>query len=125
VNEGVPPAKRLGLRPGEVVLPPDVVELDALRVSDMGLLVVLEHARSSGIVPFREAHWSDDGTALYLPQRLRLVSEEANRQYDRDSLPTSVVNIPKTLDHLARNGFLEVEHDPNGYTVRPGLRLAE
>ena len=107
------------------MIPPDVVELDALRVSDMGMLVVVLHAWSSGVVPFREARWSDDGTALYLPKRVRLVSDEANRQYDRDSLPTSVVDIPKTLEHLARNGFLEVERDPNGWTVKLGPRLRE
>jgi hypothetical protein len=46
----------------------------------MGTLVL--HAWSSGRVPFREARWSDDGTALYLPKRLKLVSDEANRIYD-------------------------------------------
>lgn len=122
-NEGMPPAKRLCLRSGEVVLPPDVVELDALRVSDIGLLVVVVHAWSSGRVPFRGATWSDDGTALYVPKRLQLVSEEANRTYTHEARPTTLVDVARTLEHLARNDFLEVERDAAGWTVRLGPRL--
>jgi hypothetical protein len=76
-----------------------------------------------GAVPFREARWSDDGTALYLPKRLQLVSEEANRTYDHEGIPTSFVDVARTLEHLARNDFLEVERDATGWTVRLGPRL--
>ena len=54
---------------------------------------------------------------------VRFASDELNRTYDREGLPTSVVDIPRTLEHLARNGFLEVERDPAGWTVRLGARL--
>ena len=107
----------------EVVLPPAAVELDALRVSYIGLLVVVLHGWSSGRVPFRDARWSDDGMALYLPKRLQLVSEEANRTYDHDGHPTFLVDVARTLEHLARNDFLEVERDASGWTVRLGPRL--
>jgi hypothetical protein len=33
-------------------------------------------------------------------------------------MPTSVVNVSRTLDHLAHNGFRAVERDPAGWTVR-------
>lgn len=122
-NEGVPPARRLGLKAGEVVLPPDVVELDSLHVADVGVLVVVLHGWTSGRVPFREAHWSDDGTTLRLPKRVRFAGDELNRTYGRDGLPTNVVDIPRTLEHLARNGFLEIERDSAGWTVRLGPRL--
>jgi hypothetical protein len=122
-NQGVPPARRLGLLRGEVALPAEVVELDTLRVSDMGLLVVVLHAWSSGQVPFRGARWSDDGTALYLPKRLQLVSQEANRTYGHDGLPTSLVDLARSLEHLAANDFLAVERDAQGWTVRRGPRL--
>ena len=122
-NEGVPPAKRLGLRSGEIVLPPEAVELDALRVSDIGLLVVVLHGWSSGRVPLRDARWSADGTALYLPKRVQLVSDEANRTYDHDGHPTFLVDVARSLEHLALNDFLTVERDTQGRTVRLGPRL--
>jgi hypothetical protein len=31
--------------------------------------------------------------------------------------------VSRTLDHLARNGFLEVDRDPKGWRVRLGPRL--
>ncbi|HEX2345395.1 MAG TPA: hypothetical protein VHI12_02310 [Gaiellaceae bacterium] len=75
----------------------------------------------------RRRRWADDGSALVLPKRLQLVSDEANRTYDpATSMSVSLVDIPTTLEHLARNGFLEVERDPRGSTVvRLGPLLRE
>jgi len=55
---------------------------------------------------------------------VRFASDELNRTYDREGLPTSVVDIPRTLEHLARNGFLEVERDPAGWTGGSALACA-
>ena len=97
-NEGVPPAKRLGLRSGEVVLDADVFTLGTLHLGDVGVLAGIVHAWSSGVVPFKDARWSDAGTALLGPKRLELLDRELNRAYDGDGLPTSMVNLDRTLD---------------------------
>ena len=85
--------------------------------------MVVLHGWSSGRVPFRDARWSDDGTALYLPKRVQLMSAAANRTYDRDGHPTTLVDVARTLEHLSRTGFLEVERGHEGRTVRLGPRL--
>jgi hypothetical protein len=59
-----------------------------------------------------------------VPKQLRLRSDELNRSYGRDGLPTSLVDIRTTLEHLARNLFLVVERDASGWTIRLGPRLA-
>ena len=122
-SEGVPPQRRLGLRAGEILLPPDVVDLGTLRVFDVGVLVHVIHGWTSGVVPFRDARWSDDGSALLLPQRIQLVSEVANRMYDSDGLRVAAVNLGNVLQHLDANDFLQVERDPGGWTIRLGPRM--
>lgn len=123
-NAGVPPRQRLGLLDGEVLLPPAAFTLGSLHVGDIGLLSLIVHAWSSGDASvFVGGRWSDDGTALLTPKRLQLRDPAANRTYNLDGLPTAIVDLARTLDHLTKNAFLVVSRDEHGWTIRRGPRL--
>jgi hypothetical protein len=124
VAEGVPPALRPGLLPGEALLPAEAFAGGALHVGDLGLLALVLHAWTSGDAGvFRGGRFSDDGSALYLPKKLELQVREWNLDYSMDGVGHRVIDLARTLDHLDRNGFLEARRDTTGWTIRLGGRL--
>ena len=43
-----------------------------------------------------------------------------SRPFDGEGLPTSMVNLDRTLEHLTRNGFLDAKREGSGWIVRLG-----
>lgn len=123
--EGVPPRLRPGIRPGEIVLPASAFELGVNHLGDVGLVAAIVHAWTSGRVPFRDSHWSDDGTALVCPKRLQFLDGELNRQYGLDGLPKAVADLGRTLEFLTKNQFMDAQRDSSGWVIRLGPRLRD
>jgi hypothetical protein len=86
------------------------------------LEAVGRNAWSSGKVPFNDGRWSDDGEALLVSaKRLVLVDADLNRTYAGGD---AVVPLADTLEHLSRNGCLDVRRDdPAGRIIALGARL--
>lgn len=59
-----------------------------------------------------------------MPEAVELFDRDLNRTYDRDGLPTSMVNLNATLEHLSKNQFIEARREASGWAIRLGSRLA-
>jgi hypothetical protein len=125
VAGGVPPRLRPGIRPGEVVLPREAFELGTLHLGDLGLLSLVVYAWSSANAGvFRGGGWSNDGEALFLPKKLVLADRSLNLAFGLDG-GGRVVDVGATFEHLDRNGFLDIDRSPGGWTIRLGPRLRD
>ena len=125
-NEGVPPARRLGLRSGEALIPAEAFTCGVLHVGDLGLLALLAHVWSSGTASvFKGGRWSGDGRALLLPKRPEFAEPDLNRAWTTAATTTHIVDSAATFEHLTKNGYLLARRDAGDWTVRLGPRLAE